>query len=326
MILALAGGVGGAKLAQGLAMRLKPEKLLIVVNTGDDFVHLGLHISPDLDTVMYWLAGLNDRARGWGLAGESWNFMAALGRLGGSTWFNLGDGDLATHVVRTQMLGEGASLSAATRALCERLGIAHAVVPMTDAFVRTIVHTADAALAFQDYFVRLQCAPAVTAVTFTGAEAAKPSPGFAAAMADPALRAIVICPSNPLLSIDPILSIPGVRDWLRRRRIPVVAVSPIVGGEAIKGPAAKIFRELGRDVSVQGVAVHYSGLDRRTGNRHRGFAGQVRARSVGLACRRRAVCNEELGGSDCACFGRARLRDGVGGDRACVRRLGCSFQ
>ena len=260
MILALAGGVGGAKLAQGLAMRLAPEELLIVVNTGDDFVHLGLNISPDLDTVMYWLAGLNDRGRGWGLAGETWNFMDALGRIGGPTWFNLGDADLATHVVRTQMLGEGASLSAVTQALYTRLGIAHAVAPMTDAPVRTIVHTADAALAFQDYFVRLQCAPAITSVSFAGTEAAKPSPAFAAAMANPALRAIVICPSNPLLSIDPILSIPRVQDWLRRSRIPVVAVSPIVGGEAIKGPAAKIFRELGRHVSVQGIAEHYHGL------------------------------------------------------------------
>jgi LPPG:FO 2-phospho-L-lactate transferase len=186
--------------------------------------------------------------------------MAALKRLDGPSWFNLGDGDLATHTMRTQMLGEGASLSAVTRALCRRFDIAHAVVPMSDAPVRTIVHTADAALAFQDYFVRLQCAPAVTAVTFTGAEAAKPSSAFAAVMADPKLKAVVICPSNPLLSIDPILAIPGVRDWLSQRRIPVVAVSPLVGGAAIKGPAAKIFRELGRDVSVRGVADHYRGL------------------------------------------------------------------
>jgi LPPG:FO 2-phospho-L-lactate transferase len=260
MILALAGGVGGAKLAQGLAMQLAPEELLIVVNTGDDFVHLGLHISPDIDTVMYWLAGLNDRTRGWGLAGDSWNFMAALRRLGGPTWFNLGDSDLATHLVRTQMLGEGASLGAVTGALCTRLGIAYAIAPMTDAPVRTFVHTEDTTLAFQDYFVRLQCAPAVTGVSFAGTEAAKPSPAFAAAMANPVLHAVVICPSNPLLSIDPILSIPGVRDWLQLRRVPVVAVSPIVGGKAIKGPAAKIFRELNREVSVQGVADHYCGL------------------------------------------------------------------
>jgi LPPG:FO 2-phospho-L-lactate transferase len=260
MILALAGGVGGAKLAQGLTMRLPPEELLIVVNTGDDFVHLGMHISPDIDTVMYWLAGLNDRVRGWGLADESWNFMAALGRLGGPTWFNLGDADLATHVERTQRLAKGETLSQVTRHLCAQLGIAHHVAPMTDGSVRTIVHTETAALVFQDYFVRLHCEPVVTAITFDGAGDAVPSPAFSAAMANPALRAIVICPSNPMLSVDPILSVPGVREWLRQTCAPVVAVSPIVGGRAIKGPAAKIFRELGRDVSVIGVAEHYRGL------------------------------------------------------------------
>jgi LPPG:FO 2-phospho-L-lactate transferase len=257
MILALAGGVGGAKLAQGLTMRLPPEELLIVVNTGDDFVHLGMHISPDIDTVMYWLAGLNDHVRGWGLAGESWNFMAALGRL---AWFNLGDGDLATHVARTQRLDQGETLSGVTRHLCAQLGIAYHITPMTNGSVRTIVHTADAALAFQDYFVRLHCEPTVTGIAFDRSEDAVPSPAFAAAMANPALRAIVICPSNPVLSVDPILSIPGVREWIRQTRVPVVAVSPIVGGQAIKGPAAKIFRELGRDVSVIGVAEHYRGL------------------------------------------------------------------
>jgi LPPG:FO 2-phospho-L-lactate transferase len=257
MILALAGGVGGAKLAQGLTMQLPPEELLIVVNTGDDFVHLGMHISPDIDTVMYWLAGLNDRERGWGMAGESWNFMAALGRLGGPTWFNLGDADLATHVERTERLAQGETLSQVTRHLCAQLGLAHHIAPMTDGSVRTIVHTADAALAFQDYFVRLHCEPVVTAIAFDGAEDAVPSPAFAAAMANPALRAIVICPSNPVLSVDPILSMPGVREWLRQTRVPVVAVSPIVGGQAVKGPAAKIFLELGREVSVIGVAEHY---------------------------------------------------------------------
>lgn len=260
MILALAGGVGGAKLAQGLAMRLPPEQLLVVVNTGDDFIHLGMHISPDVDTVMYWLSGVNDRPRGWGLAGETWNFMAALGRLDGPTWFNLGDGDLATHVARTQRLAQGETLSQVTRHLCSRLGVAHHIAPMTDQSVRTIVHTADEALAFQDYFVRLHCEPVVTDITFDGAEDAVPSPAFAAALADPTLRAIVICPSNPLLSIEPILSIPGLRERLRQMRVPVVAVSPIVGGQAIKGPAAKIFRELRRDASVVGVAEHYRGL------------------------------------------------------------------
>jgi LPPG:FO 2-phospho-L-lactate transferase len=260
MILALAGGVGGAKLAQGLSLRLPPEDLLVVVNTGDDFIHLGMHISPDIDTVMYWLSGLNDRVRGWGLAKETWNFMAALGKLGGPTWFNLGDADLATHVTRTQRLARGETLSQVTRHLCSQFDIAHHIAPMTDRSVRTIVHTADAALAFQDYFVRLQCEPAVTDITFDGAEHAAPAPAFTAALANPALRAIVICPSNPVLSIDPILSIAGVRERLQQTRVPVVAVSPIVDGQAIKGPAAKIFRELGRDVSVIGVAEHYRGL------------------------------------------------------------------
>lgn len=260
MILALAGGVGGAKLAQGLAMQLPPEQLLVVVNTGDDFVHLDMHISPDIDTVMYWLAGLNDRQRGWGLAGETWNFMASLARLGGPTWFNLGDSDLATHVIRTQRLARGETLSQVTRHLCSHLGVTHPIAPMSDRSVRTIVHTAHEALAFQDYFVRLRCEPVVTGITFEGAGHAVPSPAFAAALADPALRAIVICPSNPVLSIDPILAIPGVGEKLRRAQVPVVAVSPIIGGEAVKGPAAKLFRELGRDVSVVGVAEHYCGL------------------------------------------------------------------
>lgn len=260
MILVLAGGVGGAKLAHGFSLRLPPEDLLIVVNTGDDFVHLGLSISPDVDTVIYWLAGLNDRSRGWGLAGETWNFMSALARLGGPTWFNLGDGDLATHVERTQRLARGETLSEVTRHICRKLSIFHHVAPMSDHTVRTVVHTTEGPLAFQDYFVRLRCEPEVTAVSFDGIEKAAPSPAFIAAMADPRLRTIVICPSNPLLSIDPILSVPGVRQWLHQRRVPVVAVSPIVGGQAIKGPAAKIFRELGRDVSALGVAYHYHGL------------------------------------------------------------------
>ena len=260
MILALAGGVGGAKLAVGLAAHLAPERLRIVVNTGDDFVHLGLSISPDLDTVMYWLAGINDAERGWGVADETWTYMAGLRQAGEADWFQIGDRDLVTHRQRTQRLGEGDTLSGATRFLCERLGVGHAIVPMSDQPVATIVHTSDGALAFQDYFVRRRCEPVVTALEFQGVEDAVPSPAFAAAMADPDLEAIVICPSNPLLSIEPILSLPGVRDWLKRRRVPAIAVSPIVGGKAIKGPAAKIFRELGLDVSAVGVARHYRGL------------------------------------------------------------------
>jgi LPPG:FO 2-phospho-L-lactate transferase len=260
MILALAGGVGGAKLAHGLAMQLPPEELLVVVNTGDDFVHLGMNISPDLDTVMYWMAGLNDATRGWGLAGETWNFMASLERLGGSTWFMLGDRDLATHVERTQRLSRGGLLSDVTAYLCGRLHVRHHIVPMTDENVRTIVHTDEGALEFQNYFVRRQCEPRVLHVEFQGAKHASPSPAFSAALTRDNLGAIAICPSNPLLSVEPILAISDIRQRIERHRAPVVAVSPIVGGHTIKGPAAKIFRELGLEPSALGIAQYYAGL------------------------------------------------------------------
>lgn len=260
MILALAGGVGGAKLAQGLARRLRSDDLLIVVNTGDDFEHLGLNISPDLDTVMYWLAGINDAERGWGIQAETWNFMAALERLGGDIWFKLGDKDIATHIRRSQLLAQGRTLSEVTRQLCRQLGIGHQVAPMSDQSVSTIIDTADGSLPFQEYFVRLQCQPVVQGIHFEGADRAEPSPTFRTAMSDPALKAVILCPSNPYLSIDPILSVPKVRDWLRNRTFPVVAVSPIIGGKAVKGPAAKIMAELGHDVSVAGIAKHYRGL------------------------------------------------------------------
>jgi LPPG:FO 2-phospho-L-lactate transferase len=260
MILALAGGVGGAKLAHGLSMQLRPRDLLVVVNTGDDFTHLGLRISPDLDTVMYWLGGQNDPERGWGLAGETWNFMAALERLGGATWFNLGDRDLATHIERTRRLSAGNTLSTVTRYLCDRLRIEHAIAPMSDDEVRTIVHTDEGELEFQHYFVRRRCEPRVLRIAFENAEAASPSPAFDAALASVSTDAIVICPSNPFLSIEPILQIAGVRERIAQSRAPVVAVSPIVAGDAIKGPAAKIMRELGREASAVEVARHYRGL------------------------------------------------------------------
>jgi LPPG:FO 2-phospho-L-lactate transferase len=260
MILALAGGVGGAKLAHGFSMQLEPRDLLVVVNTGDDFTHLGMHISPDLDTVMYWLAGQNDPARGWGLAGETWNFMGALERLGGPIWFNLGDRDLATHVERTRRLSAGDTLSAVTRYLCGRLGVTHRVAPMSDDKVRTIVHTDEGELEFQQYFVGRHCEPQVLRIAFENAEAALPSPAFDAALASANTNAIVICPSNPFLSIEPILQIRGVRERIAQSRAPVVAVSPIVAGDAIKGPAAKIMREMGREASALEVARHYRGL------------------------------------------------------------------
>ena len=259
MILALAGGVGGAKLAHGLARVLAPRELVIAVNTGDDFEHLGLLVCPDLDTVMYTLAGAANPATGWGLAGETWNFMAALERLGGPAWFRLGDRDLATHVERTRRRAAGESLSAIAAALCARHGVAHPVVPMSDDPVRTIVRTDAGDLEFQHYFVREKCAPEARGFEYRGAPAARPAEALRAALASPALEGVVLCPSNPWLSIGPLLALPGVRAALERCPN-VVAVSPIVGGEAIKGPAAKIMRELGLEASALGVARHYRGL------------------------------------------------------------------
>ncbi len=260
MILALAGGVGGAKLADGLARILAPGELTIAVNTGDDFSHLGLHVSPDLDTVMYTLAGRNNPETGWGLAGETWAFMEALERLGGATWFRLGDQDLATHIERTRRLGAGETLSAVTADLSARLGVRHPIVPMSDDAVRTMVLTDRGRLAFQDYFVRLKCAPRVTAFEFDGAEAARPAPALSSLMRQGAVAACVICPSNPYVSVDPILAVPGIRRWLEARAFPLVAVSPIVGGRALKGPAAKMMGEIGVEVSALGIARHYGGL------------------------------------------------------------------
>lgn len=260
MILGLAGGVGGAKLAKGLAEVLGPKELTVVVNTGDDFEHLGLAISPDLDTVMYTLAGISDAVRGWGLEGESWNFMQQLEKLGGEAWFRLGDRDLATHVQRTQCLREGLSLSRATQLLCASLGLTHPIVPMSDDPVRTLVHTDAGVLGFQDYFVRRRAEPVVTRLEYAGANEARIADGFRAALDDPELRAVIVCPSNPYLSIAPILALPGVREALRKCRAPVIAVSPIVAGQAIKGPAAKIMRELGSEPSSIAVARFYEGL------------------------------------------------------------------
>lgn len=258
-VLALAGGVGGAKLASGLADMLG-ERLTVLVNTGDDFEHLGLHISPDIDTVMYTLAGLANPETGWGLAGESWTFMDQVARLGGPTWFRLGDRDLATHAVRTQRLNNGEPLSAITADLCRALGVKPTLLPMTDDAVRTIVHSGAQALPFQDYFVRLQCAVPVNRLSYDGAAAATFNPALDELRRTGAPDAIIICPSNPYLSIDPILALPGLRAWLKGLGVPIVAVSPIVGGGAIKGPAAKIMRELGLQPSALAVARHYQGL------------------------------------------------------------------
>ena len=258
-VLALAGGVGGAKLAEGLAAILPPGALTVAVNVGDDFEHLGLHVSPDIDTVTYTLAGLSNKEQGWGLEGETWNFITALERLGGETWFRLGDRDIATHIERTRRL-KTETLSAITADFATRLGIKQKIVPVSDDPARTMVRTDRGLLAFQDYFVRLRCGPRVERLEFPGIDDMKPSAGFLSALSATDLSAIVVCPSNPFLSILPILSLPGIREALERRTVPLVAVSPIIGGEAVKGPAAKIMEELGIAVSSIGVAGFYDTL------------------------------------------------------------------
>ena len=260
LVVALSGGIGGAKLALGLSRIMDPVDLVVIANTGDDFEHLGLSISPDLDTLMYTLAGLDDPQRGWGRRDETWTFMAALEKLGGETWFQLGDGDLATHVERTRRLQAGERLSTITADLGRRLGIATRILPMSDDIVHTRLRTADGWLDFQDYFVRRRSAPAVLEVSYDGAAAAHALPEALAALRSPQLRAVVICPSNPYLSIEPILAVAGLRDAIARCAGPVVAVSPIIAGRAVKGPTAKMMSELGLAVSATAVAQRYHDL------------------------------------------------------------------
>ena len=258
---ALSGGVGGAKLALGLCDVLEdPGCLTVVANTGDDFEHLGLHVCPDLDTLTYTLAGLANPETGWGRAGETGTFMEALDALGGETWFFLGDKDLAIHVERTRRLRAGESLSAITSDLCAKLGIRARIVPMSDDPVPTIVETEDGPLAFQHYFVRERCRPRVLGFRHEGSERARPSAGFFDALAAPDLGAVIICPSNPYISIDPILTLPGVRAALTACEAPVVAISPIIGGQAVKGPTAKMMAERGIAPSASAIAEHYAGL------------------------------------------------------------------
>jgi LPPG:FO 2-phospho-L-lactate transferase len=259
-VIALSGGVGGAKLALGLSHLDLGDDLLVVANVGDDFEHLGLTICPDLDTVTYTLAGLSDQSKGWGRADEGWRFMAALEQLGGQSWFNLGDSDLALHTLRTGALSEGESLTAVTQAITRKLGIEARIVPMSDDPVRTMVQTTDGPLAFQHYFVRDRCEPVVTGFDFDGIAGAQPQVDFMVALSDPELQAIVITPSNPFVSIDPILELPGVRSAIDAAPAPVVAVSPIVAGLAIKGPAAKMMMELGMPSTALAVAEHYGDL------------------------------------------------------------------
>ncbi len=253
---ALAGGVGGAKLAHGLAQILPPEDLTIIVNTADDFEHLGLSICPDLDTVCYTLAGLANPDTGWGRSGETWNAISNIERLGGPGWFRLGDQDLATHIERTRRLKDGQPLSQIVREFCRIWGVQQYVLPMTDQAVRTIVHTDEGDLAFQEYFVHRHCQPHVSGFEFRGASQAQPAPRVMDAIQT--AGAVVICPSNPWVSIGPILSLPGIRQALKGRK--VVAVSPIIGGQAVKGPAAKMYRELGIEPSALAVAKQYEDI------------------------------------------------------------------
>lgn len=257
MITALAGGVGAARLLRGMVHVVPDRDLTAVVNTGDDTVLHGLHISPDLDTVCYTLAGRNDEERGWGLAGETWTVMEALEELGGASWFRLGDRDLATHLFRTQRRSEGAPLSAVTAELTERLGVGVRVLPMSDDPVRTrLTLAADGRqVGFQEYFVAMAHRVAVSSVAFDGADRARPGPRVIEAIEQ--AKVVVVCPSNPVLSIAPILAVPGIEPALRDRRSTVVAVSPIVGGAALKGPADRLLAELGEEPSVRGVARRY---------------------------------------------------------------------
>lgn len=256
-VVALAGGVGGAKLVDGLTKILPADALTVIVNTGDDFDHFGLRICPDLDTVCYTLAGLANPETGWGRADESWNAMKEIGRLGGPTWFRLGDRDLGIHLERTRLLTEGKSLSEICHNFCSTWQIKHPVLPMSNDRVSTLVHSDEGDLTFQDYFVRRACEPQVYGFDFIGADSAVPAPGVLEAMQ--AADLIVICPSNPWVSIDPILAVPGTRETLAgsRHGRGVIAVSPIIQGDTIKGPAAKMFREMGISPSAASVAGHF---------------------------------------------------------------------
>lgn len=255
--LALSGGVGGAKLALGLDHVLEAGALDVLVNTADDFTHLGLKICPDIDTLLYTLGGLSDQTRGWGLADETWQTLGALEVVGGETWFRLGDKDLATHLWRTEQLAAGKSLGEVTATLASAFGILSNIVPMCEQPVQTTVKTPEGDLPFQHYFVKEQCAPAVTGFEFTGIESAHANPQVLDKLRADSYDTVVVCPSNPYVSIDPILSLSGLWQALRDSAAPVVLVSPIVAGMAIKGPAAKMMAELNVPVTAFGVAAHY---------------------------------------------------------------------
>jgi LPPG:FO 2-phospho-L-lactate transferase len=257
-VVVLTGGVGGAKLVEGLQQVVPGPQLTAIVNTGDDFEHLGLPISPDIDTLLYTLAGLANTSLGWGREGETWSFMAAIKSLGGEDWFNLGDGDLALHVLRRMAKDAGQSLSATVQGFARQWGLDLAILPMSDDRVATWLETDAGLLPFQRYFVQQRCEPRVSAIRFEGAQTASPAPGVVEALA--AADMILLAPSNPWLSIDPLLAVPGLYRALKDRRAPLVAVSPLVGGKAVKGPTAKLMGELGLQVTNRSIADHYGEL------------------------------------------------------------------
>jgi len=259
-VLALSGGVGGAKLSLGLSKVLPEGELAVLVNTGDDFTHLGLRICPDLDTVLYTLAGVVNTEQGWGRAAETFGFMDEVRRQGGPDWFLLGDRDLALHVERTQRLAAGERLTGIMAAFAARFGVTARLLPMSDAPIATLLDTDAGSLEFQHYFVRLRAMPRVTRLHFAGAAQARPIEELLTLLRSPSLESIVICPSNPYLSIDPIMAVPGIRAALRAAGVPIVAVSPLIGGRAVKGPTAKIMQELGIEANSLSIAQHYSGL------------------------------------------------------------------
>jgi LPPG:FO 2-phospho-L-lactate transferase len=259
-VLALCGGVGGAKLALGLHHVLPPGDLMVMVNTGDDFEHLGLTIAPDVDTVMYTLGGVSNPELGWGRAGDTWNFMAEIERIGGETWFRIGDKDLAVHIERTRRLQAGEPLSAITVDMARHFGIVSRILPMTNDMVRTMVVTEEGTLDFQHYFVQRRCEPVVKSLAYAGAADAQVQTEIRQILEQDSLQAIVLCPSNPWLSLAPMLEMSSFREALRESTAPVIAVSPLIGGQAVKGPTAKIMRDLRLEVSSATIASFYEGV------------------------------------------------------------------
>lgn len=283
-ILCLCGGVGGAKLARGFSRVMAPADLTIIINTADDFDHLGFRICPDIDTVTYNLAGINNQEQGWGIEGETWEFMDELEAKGEPGWFRLGDKDMHTHRERKQLLAQGKSLTEITSVISHRYGVKHHIVPMTDDKVSTIIKTPNGKLPFQQYFVREQCKPVVSGFEFAGIEHARPALPFMVALNDHNLSAIVICPSNPYVSIDPILALHGVKEKIRQLKIPVFAVSPIIAGKAIKGPTSKMMEELHVPRTSLSIAHHYDGVINRLVIDDTDIVEQPLVEKLGIKC------------------------------------------